>query len=893
MIAQAIRKAIDNDAVLRHVLSTASDASLLRELRGEWEDVLRFRSAELCSGLCRFVGRVGGQDIDVALALLLEATKRPESGVAVSVAIAVGALAAWDDERTTALLLGIQHDKGARGYAADAVAEAVCDDPGRAPALLPLLVGWSCADASAPTAGGTDGHSEGTQALREATPVVPLAVARYARRLIESQSQAKLAESRRTALAITEPGRRASQRRGGGQQMEDTQEVTTPQRWAGYLDDGGVVWAASLDKPWEATSPAAVARDALLRAMVESPNECAPTVRDLLSSDLLAPALQALEVMAEHPQYFVDDIVAALASPEMLVYPIDYHARRALTAAFEHADAEQTASLMAIATSLEGAEHAADREAERLLTLECVPDPLRSAEVSRTIDELRARHGQTQDMPHFGWVESGVIRSPVNFEAMADLESTEFVNAFLTEVTRYGDDTHERTDLKAWTGGVEEAAHGLETFLCAHPKRLRQCAELLAGAPDVSACYVSRLLSALRQLDDFDPQEAFEVVELCAPAGDLDVRKGVSDVIATFADKWDAHQLRWCAERLVGWVDPKATPTEDWVVEGRDDSERDLLQIGINMARGRVAEALVPVALSQQDPEVAFDGLMLAANDPEAPVRAALIVALPRLFSDDDKYRHTWPIFAAAVEHPSPEIKRYADRYLPFMAVDDAHEQFGDLILELVDSDEGNLAAAGGGTAAVLYVRSGRGAKYVERALSADTHIACKRAAADAIGRAFEHQRLIQRALPHALKLAEVPDRQVRASLGGGLQHAPPESVRELEELLSVGAAGFGSAAIHGILAYLAKAAEVDPDVAVRILARFLDRSDAFDLDCMLWAREPAEICGIAWRHPEAEELTRDEAWRLLNLLVEKDAPGATEVAIRSETDDLQPEPSD
>lgn len=361
-----------------------------------------------------------------------------------------------------------------------------------------------------------------------------------------------------------------------------------------------------------------------------------------------------------------------VADPEMLASSLSYELGNLIHASFVYLDTPIQDAVESAILNLWGDRNLAENpwiQGARLELLTAIPVHLRSPQSEIAIRDWETAFGPCIRKPHIGsW--SGGVSAPFSYERFFEFSDAlvlRLLNHYVTDTGRNWEDDF-------LVDGAEQVEWQLREAASRSPDRfIRFLAEYWADIPehftddilDGVATYLAHRYGNLH----FDPNQ-WQPVEEPIPQ---QLAGLILDEIERHPSCWRhcraaAKALEACAnvidngndaDRLlfaaIGFID---------VPESTSDDDRDLINKGINMIRGKVAEALMIVATHWAEkrlplPELLIPTLRRFANDPHSAIRALILRRLPYLHPELG-----WALFDLATADNDDRLWKIAEPYL-------------------------------------------------------------------------------------------------------------------------------------------------------------------------------------------------------------------------------------
>lgn len=336
--------------------------------------------------------------------------------------------------------------------------------------------------------------------------------------------------------------------------------------------------------------------------------------------------------------------------------------------------------------------------------LAAIPTHLRSPEVQAALDSWEQTFGTCIRQPYI-YSTGGTVAAPFSYERFLNSSDIGVLN-LLSHYSNGGRDDWEHGSL---VGGAEQVEWQLQEAASRCPVRfMRLLVEHWCDIPDRftddildgAATYL-----AYRYGHCQPGNQQWTPIEEPAPQ----ILAGlILDEIERHPSRWHhcraaAKALKSCANVVEAEQDASsllfaAIGFLNYPEESNDNDSRDLINIGINMTRGDVAEAVVVVATkwAQNDlpfPELLIPTLRRYARDPHPAIRAIILWRLPYLQSL--ALELGWDIFHLALEDNDENLWKIAEPCLYYTYYEHFSE-VSDVLERLVATTTGRALEAWG-----------------------------------------------------------------------------------------------------------------------------------------------------------------------------------------------------
>ena len=408
--------------------------------------------------------------------------------------------------------------------------------------------------------------------------------------------------------------------------------------------------------------------------------ELGAEIEKLLESEYTAARAIGIKVCRANPKEFVPQCVTALTDWRNLVSPLGDLSRLLLAEAYhllgKKEQEEVSNVLISLASTTEGEGY---EGVSRLRALKSIPEERRTEDVKAEIIRLLEENERLRDIDfapepemHMGFQPAPVSDIAKQIPSMTVQQIIELLH----EAEK--SDTHDfdRYDI---TQKIKARANSDCEFAL-------EIAAEFAVAPVLARRYAAELLWAIREAHA--PEDRMEAVWRLGEIDDPGVHGIAADIIERSVPDLSGEWVDQARLLLHRWAtDPEPEP-------GSEDSETELLQVGINSARGRVAEALLRVAgehgLTPETSEV----LRQLAEDGSPAVRACVLAKLGHLLPK--YYDVSLDLFARATECEDDRVLQYAIWCARYVKPADYRQYVAPVIRRAVASSDEQAARTGG-----------------------------------------------------------------------------------------------------------------------------------------------------------------------------------------------------
>ena len=225
----------------------------------------------------------------------------------------------------------------------------------------------------------------------------------------------------------------------------------------------------------------------------------------------------------------------------------------------------------------------------RFTLLSAIPPDLRSASANARFQELERKFGKPQGEPR--GITGGLVKSPIK-KAVADTMTDD---QWLRAIKKYHSEDWRRFLQNEVTGGARQLSQVLEERAKEEPERFARLS--LRFPADTNPVYLERTLSALEKApiaSDLKLQvcrKAF--AESRGPCG-----RSIADVLGNIEDPLPDDAVRMLHQLATEHEDPASEAGQENAGSGQPYYGGDILTNGINTTRGRAADAIRDLVLS-------------------------------------------------------------------------------------------------------------------------------------------------------------------------------------------------------------------------------------------------------------------------------------------------------
>ena len=225
----------------------------------------------------------------------------------------------------------------------------------------------------------------------------------------------------------------------------------------------------------------------------------------------------------------------------------------------------------------------------RFNLLSAIPPELRSARANAHFEELKRKFGKPQGEPR--GITGGVVKSPIKKDAADKMTDDQWLRA----IEKYRSEDWGRFLQNEVTGGARQLAQAFGERVKEEPERFARLS--LRFSADANPAYLEQALSALKEApiaSDLKLQvcrKAF--AESRGPCG-----RFIADVLGNIEDPLPDDAVRMLHQLATEHEDPASEAWQEEAGSGQPYNGGDILTNGINTTRGRAADAIGDLILS-------------------------------------------------------------------------------------------------------------------------------------------------------------------------------------------------------------------------------------------------------------------------------------------------------
>ncbi len=253
--------------------------------------------------------------------------------------------------------------------------------------------------------------------------------------------------------------------------------------------------------------------------------------------------------------------------------------------------------------------------------LSALPPVRRSARTSECLAELETKFGKPDSAPQ--GIRSYTVVSPVPEEAAKDMSDDDW----LATIAKYRGVGHHRDWEHPELGGEQEFAGMMQNFVKREPERFARLA--LRFPPDIASCYWMNVLYGLKDTTIASALK-IEVTRRVFDSDDEACLKPAADLLSRITDEFlPPDAIEFLVRLATEHPDPDR---ELWRAEKEGETAYfggDILTCGINTVRGRVAEELRNLLITDRRYLDTFlPTIERLVRDPSISVRACAVSTL-------------------------------------------------------------------------------------------------------------------------------------------------------------------------------------------------------------------------------------------------------------------------
>ena len=362
---------------------------------------------------------------------------------------------------------------------------------------------------------------------------------------------------------------------------------------------------------------------ALQAAAKSAPDKLKDAISELLKRDSYVSNALLLNIYASAPQVFAEEAARTLVAESWRFHcgfsdsPY-WTAMHLITEISPLLSPETREQLEAVILDYSGDyEHTPEgyklRGRSSFALLSAIPPAFRSKGAASRYQELERKFQSPYEAPT--GIRGGTVTSPIERSAAEKMSDEQWLKAMKKYDSEYSHPPGEF--LK---GGAWELAGMFRDFVTNEPERFaRLCLKL---APDINPAYLERGIDALKETNVPDDLK-FELCRKGFADHPNDCGKAIVDVLGSIKEPLPddlVAMLNWLATEH---SDPEQELWNKEAVGGKEYSGGDVLTHGINTVRGRAAEAIRDLILSDKNYIARFSvALSKLPKDPSLAVRA-------------------------------------------------------------------------------------------------------------------------------------------------------------------------------------------------------------------------------------------------------------------------------
>lgn len=582
-------------------------------------------------------------------------------------------------------------------------------------------------------------------------------------------------------------------------------------------------------------------------------------IEKLLESEYTAARAIGIKVCRANPKEFVPQCVVALTDWRNMVYPLGDATRPLVSAAYtllaktKQKQAKDVLLNLKSETEREGYEGVT-----RLYALKSIPEEHRTEEVEAEIEHLQERLGEREVPPE---PEMQVTMGALDAETEKRVQEipAEDIVEFLEEREREGIHEFDREDIARQIG--ERGKTDCQFAFTA--------AEQLGQTQSLPATYAEQFLWAMREAHTVE--ERMEAVWRLRRLDDPRVHGIAADIIERSAPDLSPTWLRRARRLLYEWAtDPE--PESETV-----DSGADLLQVGINSARGRVAEALLRIVGEHGLKPRSSDVLRALAGDKSPAVRACVLGKLGHLLPKC--YDVSLDLFARATSHQDDRVLQYAIWCARYVKSADYRQYVAPVIRRAVASSDEQVARTGGLLAAWWVIGAPKAHPELEETLIDTQQSAVLRGAEEVFSAHVfsEDEEIAQASREWCLRLMKRGDSDFQHSIVMSLWTQDAIDLGSVSEILMQAAESDDTDTIRDLLHVLEKGVKRFPNEAATVLSKLWSRETSQQALKQLHIGElQHEVLEELLHNDECTVANRRLAWDIFDALLQAGDAWAT-----------------
>ena len=225
----------------------------------------------------------------------------------------------------------------------------------------------------------------------------------------------------------------------------------------------------------------------------------------------------------------------------------------------------------------------------RFALLSAIPPDLRSASANAHFQELERKFGKPQGEPR--GITGGLVKSPIKKAAANKMTDDQWLRA----IGKYRSENQRQFSRDEVTGGAEELAQVFGECVKEEPERFARLS--LRFPADANPVYLERTLSALEKA----PITSDLKLQVCRKAfaeSRWPCGRFIADVLGNIEDPLPDDAVRMLHQLATEHEDPASEAGQENAGSGQPYYGGDILTNGINTTRGRAADAIRDLVLS-------------------------------------------------------------------------------------------------------------------------------------------------------------------------------------------------------------------------------------------------------------------------------------------------------
>lgn len=374
----------------------------------------------------------------------------------------------------------------------------------------------------------------------------------------------------------------------------------------------------------------------------------------------------------EAPEDNTELIVNLLLNEKLMESSLQYELASLLNIAFIHLDNGNQDRILSVIKGLHEDEYADDMQwviSKRAYYISFIPSYLRSQDAQQIQSQHTELMGPINRQPEIHST-GGIIQAPFSFEVFLNCSDTGALNL----LSHYADYTRDHQRYEFLVGGKREVSGQLREAASRDPSRFLRVLSInwkdIDGVfrediLDGVATYLAMRYGNLNSGENWFPKEEPTPLELTT---------NVIDELELHSEYWHhkrsaAKAIEGCAHAIFDIENTSrlvrlAIDFKECFEPNEERGSSSFIETGINMIRGKIADALVVIATNFMDKDTSLPKLLIPtikhfASDNNRAIRALIIRRLPYLQKLNSEVG--WELFNIAMEASPDELWSVAE----------------------------------------------------------------------------------------------------------------------------------------------------------------------------------------------------------------------------------------